>query len=364
MSDQGSDDKTEEPTEKKLRDAAEKGDVAHSREAPLFAGLLAALVVCTLVLRDGAGKVVDVLGRVLDDAGSHDLRSGADVAALAAPMAEAAAEFLLPIALIFAAAGIAISCAQGMPTIALDRVMPNWSKVSPASGMARLFGKHGFVEVGKAVLKLVIVGGAVFLLLHAEQDTMIDAMFVEPGGLPDRILGVLVRLLSGVATAFVVLAGIDFIWTRFAWRNRMKMSRQEVKDEMKQSEGDPIVRAKRRSVALDRARRRMIAEVPRATLVIANPTHYAIALRYVRGEGGAPVVLAKGTDLIALKIREIAEENGISVIENKPLARSMYDRVEVSQAIPPEFYKAVAEIIHHVQTKHARAPGQKQAVLS
>lgn len=364
MSEGSSDDKTEEPTEKKLREAAEKGDVPHSREAPLLGALCAALLVSALLMRDGALKVAGVLSRVLDDAGSWTVGSGADVALLVTPLLQAAAEFLIPITVVFAAAGIGISCAQGLPSVVLDRVTPKWSKVSPVAGLARLFSKTGAIEVGKSVLKLVIIGGVVTLLLRAEQDTMVDAMFVEPGGLPDRILAMLVRLLSGVATAFVVLAALDFVWTRVAWRNRMRMSRQEVKDEMKQAEGDPIVRAKRRSIRLDRARRRMMADVPRATLVIANPTHYAIALRYMRGEGGAPVVLAKGTDLIALKIREIAEENGVSVIENKPLARSMYDRVEVSQAIPPEFYKAVAEIIHYVQTKHARTPKQKQAVLS
>ncbi len=140
------------------------------------------------------------------------------------------------------------------------------------------------------------------------------------------------------------------------WRKRMMMTRQEVKDEHKQSEGDPAVKAKRRSLALDRRRRRMMADVPRATLVIANPTHFAIALRYKREEGGAPVVVAKGQDILALKIREIAGQHGIAVIENKPLARSMYDLVEVGELIPPEFYKAVAEVIHYVQSRDTRRP--------
>ena len=158
--------------------------------------------------------------------------------------------------------------------------------------------------------------------------------------------------------AYAVLAAVDLVWTRVKWRRDLRMSRQELKDEMKQSEGDPLMKAKRRSLALDRRRRRMMAAVPRATLVIANPTHYAIALRYVREEGGAPVVLAKGQDLIALKIREIAEGAGIPVIEDKALARSMYDHVEVSQLIPAEFYKAVAELIHFLQ---ARSPGRRPA---
>ncbi len=163
----------------------------------------------------------------------------------------------------------------------------------------------------------------------------------------------IVRLLSGCCVAYALVTGADIAWSRIKWRQDLRMTKQEVKDEMKSTEGDPIYKAKRRSIAMDRHRRRMMAAVPRATMVIANPTHYAIALRYVREEGGAPLVLAKGQDLIALKIREIAEAAGIPVIEDKALARSMYNHVEVSKMIPAEFYKAVAEVIHFLQ---ARAP--------
>jgi flagellar biosynthetic protein FlhB len=137
----------------------------------------------------------------------------------------------------------------------------------------------------------------------------------------------------------------DLVWSRLFWQRELRMTRQEVKDEHKQSEGDPILKARMRSLARDRSRRRMIAAVPRATLVIANPTHFAVALRYVREEGGAPLVVAKGQDLVALKIRHVAEENGIPVIEDKLLARSLYESVQVDKIIPSQFYKAVAEII-------------------
>jgi flagellar biosynthesis protein FlhB len=157
-----------------------------------------------------------------------------------------------------------------------------------------------------------------------------------------------------------VLVAADVLWTRFKWRSDLRMTKQEVKEEHKQAEGDPHVRARMRSIARDRARRRMIAEVPRATVVITNPTHFAIALRYVRAEGGAPVVLAKGQDLLALKIREVAEAHEIPVVEDKPLARSLYDSVEVDQHIPPHLYRAVAEIIYYLHIRN-RVPlsGQK-----
>ena len=271
-------------------------------------------------------------------------------------MIQAASRFLIPILVAFVVAGLAVSFAQGMPSVVLSRIQPKLSKISPAAGLGRLFSRTGAVEFGKNCVKLCIVALVLGVLLKSEQQSVTDALFLDPAALPDLMLKVMVRLLSGTATAFALVAGFDMVWTRLQWNKRMRMSRREIKDEHKQAEGDPIFKAKRRSVALDRARRRMLGDVTRATVVIANPTHYAIALRYVREEGGAPVVVAKGQDLIALKIREIAEGNRIEVIENKPLARSMYDHVEVSKPIPPQFYKAVAEVIHFIQSRKTAKP--------
>jgi flagellar biosynthetic protein FlhB len=153
-----------------------------------------------------------------------------------------------------------------------------------------------------------------------------------------------------------VLVAADLVWTRIFWLRDLKMTRQEVKDEMKQVDGDPIVKARLRSLARDRARKRMIAGVPRATFVVANPTHFAVALRYVKEEGGAPLVVAKGQDLIALKIRAIAAEHDIPIIEDKLLARSLYKAVEVDKMIPPEFYKAIAEVVFFLFSRRGNEP--------
>jgi flagellar biosynthetic protein FlhB len=186
-----------------------------------------------------------------------------------------------------------------------------------------------------------------------QRNNLVGAMAIDPEAIPELVLTTAMRLLSVVCVVTVLLLAADLIWARAHWRRELRMSKQEVKDEMKRSEGDPLKKAKLRSLALDRLRKSMIAAVPKATLVIANPTHYAIALRYVKEEGGAPLVLAKGQDLIALKIREIAEKNAIPVIEDKLLARSMYDSVEVDRTIPPEFYRAVAQLIHFLYGKSA-----------
>jgi flagellar biosynthetic protein FlhB len=186
----------------------------------------------------------------------------------------------------------------------------------------------------------------VAVLVRTDAWRGVNAMFTDPIQIPELTLMLTVRLLTAVCIATVLLVVADLMLVRFQWRRDLKMSKQEIKDEHKQAEGDPLVKARMRSLARDRARRRMIADVPRATIVLANPTHYAIALRYVREEGGAPVVVAKGQDLIALKIREIAETHGIPVVEDKPLVRSMYDSVEIDQQIPPEFYRVVAELLY------------------
>jgi flagellar biosynthetic protein FlhB len=235
----------------------------------------------------------------------------------------------------------------------LRRIQPDLSRLSISNGWHRIFGIPGLIEFLKALFKFMTVSCVVVMLLRSEQEHIVNAVFDDPNILPEVIVAMLVRLLATVAATILVLAAADLVWARIHWRRQLRMSRQEVKDELKQMEGDPLVKMRLRSLALDRSRKRMIASVPRATLVIANPTHYAIALRYVREEGGAPLVLAKGKDLIALKIREIAEAHDIPIIEDKALARSMYDSVEVDKMIPVEFYRAVAEVIHLLNTRRA-----------
>jgi flagellar biosynthetic protein FlhB len=349
---------TEEPSEKRLHDSIESGDTPHSREVTLFASLFAALLFFSFFLRSNARRLVVVLQNLLDQSGQYQVGAGRNAVHLIDACLRAEFAFLLPAVVLFVVMALVAAFGQNPPQISPGRLAPKWERVSPLDGWSRLFSIRGFTELLKNLVKLFIVGGVAFGVLKSEAGAAIATIMSDPAGLVDHILGVAGRLLGGVTMAVFVLAAADLVWSRLHWKRSLRMSRQDLKDEMKQLQGDPMVKARQRSIALERARKRMMAAVPGATMVIANPTHYAIALRYVREEGGAPKVVAKGQDLIALKIREIAEEHGIPVIEDKALARSMYDRVEVDMMIPAEFYRVIAELIHFLNRTGAAVPTQ------
>jgi flagellar biosynthetic protein FlhB len=340
--------KTEEATEKKISDAIEKGNVPFSREAGPFASFVGLLIITSLFMAGGVMDIRVSLQRFIDDPGQWPLENGADAVRLFASVGSDTVGLLLPFVLILAVAGIASSLLQNPPQIVVDRIQPKLSRISLSKGWTRVFGAHGQVEFVKAAFKLGAVALLAIVLMRAAQYDMLNAMFMEPYAIPELMRSMAVRLICAIIVATIVLVAADLVWARIFWQRELRMTRQEVKDEHKQVDGDPIIKARMRSLARDRARKRMMAQVPRATLVITNPTHYAVALRYVREEGGAPLVVAKGQDLIALKIREIATAHGIPLVEDKLLARSLYEKVQVDQLIPPEFYKAVAKIVMYL----------------
>ena len=337
--------KTEAPTEKRVRDAIEKGDIPFSREAPVFASILGFLLALAFFARGQAAQLAQDLSPLLDEPRGFRLETGEDATMLLHQVALATGRFLLPFLVLLCACSLAASLLQNLPRFVGDRIAPKWSRVSPMAGFSRIFGMQGQVEFLKSVVKFLSVTVVALLLLRSERTRAVNAMFVDPSQLPELILTLSIRLVAAVAIAIIVIVAGDLVWSRLRWQRSLRMSHQDIKDEHKQTEGDPSVKARLRSLAQDRARNRMLANVDRATVVIANPTHFAIALRYEPTENPAPLVLAKGQDLIALRIRAIAEEKGIAVIEDKPLARSLYDAVQVDQTIPAEFYRAVAQIL-------------------
>lgn len=347
-----SDDKTEEPTEKRLRDSVERGRIPFSREAPLFASLAAALVALIFVIPGRAGALLAGLIGLIDDPAGWRIERAEDILALSGPLVGAAAEFLWPTVVLLMAAGVVASVAQGAHSIVPERLMPDLARISPRGGVRRMFGARGWTEFLKSLVKLtavIVVAGA---MLVGQKALLLSAMEADPGTLPQRILDLTVKTIAAVLVATLAVASADLVWSRILWRRDNRMSKHELKEELKQAEGDRMIKARLRSLRLDRSRRRMLSAVPRATMVIVNPTHYAVAMRYVRAEGGAPVVVAKGADLIALKIRAIAEDYAIPVVEDQPLARSLHAAVDVDRPIPAEFYRAVAEIVHLIQQRN------------
>ncbi len=348
-------EQTEEATPKKIEDALKKGQTPVSRELGTFASLLAFLAALTLLAPEGTHTLATTLARLHDDAGGFALGDGADATAIFVEVYRAMAVFLFPIVGLLALAGVVASLAQNAPRIVGERIEPKLERISVMAGFKRIFGSHGLVEFLRSLFKFTVVGAIAFYLLMGELPAAIRAVFVDPSLLPSHLLAVSTRLVAAVCAATILLVLADLIWTRFKWRRDLRMTRRELRDEFKNSEGDPIVKARIRSAQKDRSRRRMLTAVPRATVVIANPTHYAVALHYERGAGGAPTVLAKGVDLVALKIREIAEANAVPVVEDPPLARALYAAVDVDRTIPEEFYRAVASVLHYVYSRPVRA---------
>lgn len=346
--------KTEDATEKKVRDAVDKGNIPSSREALLFASFVATLVYLVFVV---SGNVMDLAGFLsvfLEKPEEWPISTAEDVGALYRIVFIEIARSVSIVLILLVLAGLGASMLQNMPQFVGERIRPQASRISPAKGWTRLFGAAGLVEFLKALAKLSLTVIVVVYALKGVHATLLAGMLTPPGNFTITIRDIAVQIVFAITFVMGVIAVADLVWQKFHWRQELRMTRQEVKDEMKQSEGDPIIKSRLRSLARDRARQRMLAAVPRATLVIANPTHYSIALRYVRDQDAAPIVLAKGQDLVALKIREIAEAHGVPVFEDVALARSMYKQVSVDSMIPPQFYQAVAELVRVVYGKGQR----------
>ena len=348
--------KTEDPTEKKIRDAVEKGNLPFAKEVPVVSSLLAILVFMIFLAQPAVVELGGFLSMFLERPEAWSLATEHDAVLLYRHVFLEVAKLLAGLMALLIAAGIAGSIFQNTPSVVFDRIQPKLSRISPKEGWSRLFGQKGLAEFAKSLGKLIFAGAVLAFSLREAQTRLLSGMITQPEAFGSVIRDITIEILISITVIMVAIAIIDLLWSRFHWFQDLRMTKQEVKDEIKQSEGDPIMKARLRSLQRDRARQRMMSDVPKATLVIANPTHYAIALRYVREETSAPVVLAKGQDLMALKIREIAEEHDIPVFEDVTLARSMYNQVSVANVIPPQFYQAVAELVRVLYSSKA-APG-------
>lgn len=353
---QDKDSKTFAPSEKRIADARKKGDVPMApemRQAAMFLGLI---VVTGGLGAHAASSLAGSLARIWGRA--DDFMFNPDGAqSFGGYILGELAGGLLP--LLGALFGFALlgGLAQGRPMLSFSRIAPKFSKINPVSGVKRMFGAQGLFEFAKTLAKLVVVatiGTLVLIPFLPGFETMVG---IGPATIADLSQQMIMQVLVIVVVLVAVIAAADFFYQRYSWTKKNMMSLKDMKDEHKEQEGDPKIKGKMRQIGMQRSRKRMMAAVPSATVVITNPTHYAVALKYDHGAMAAPIVVAKGTDAIALKIREIATANGVPLVENRPLARALHASAEIDHPIPLEHYQAVAEVISYV-LKLARGGGQ------
>jgi flagellar biosynthesis protein FlhB len=338
-------DKTEDPTQKRLDDAQDRGDVAKSHEVNTWFMIAGA----TLVLSTFSGSIGGIqlpLRNLI--ANSWMFRAdGPGLMALVHNLEYALIAALGVPLLMLALTAIAGNMVQHRLVWSAESLKPKFSKISPAAGAKRIFGKQAAANFAKGVFKLIALGAVMTAILWPERHRLESMMHFDPAEILGVTTSLTLQLMGAVVAMLAVVAIADYFFQYRQWYERQKMSLQEMKEEFKQSEGDPQVKGRIRQLRQARMRKRMMAAVPKASVIITNPTHYAVALSYERGMS-APVCVAKGVDLIALKIREVAGQHDIPIVENVPLARALYATVEIDDEIPVEHYHAVAEIIGYV----------------
>ncbi|WP_029011646.1 flagellar biosynthesis protein FlhB [Niveispirillum irakense] len=355
MSEQPDDSqKTEEPTERKLEEARKRGDLPTSRDVGAALLVLAAAILAGGL---GPGLATDLMALFLplvENPGDILLANPSDAFALVGQLAGQVGLVLLPAAALLIGAGLLGAVGQGSVVVAGERIEFKLNRISPLAGLKRLFSLRTLVEFLKGLAKVVAITFA-FVLVVGPAVRQAEAMALSDAAtMPGMLVDVTVKLLLAVLVVSIIIAILDVLWQRLSWRRQQRMSLQEIKDEFRQAEGDPHVKARLKQLRRDRARNRMFAELPTATVVITNPTHFAVALRYDLSKAPAPVCVAKGQDMVALRIRETATKHEVPIVENPPLARALHKAVEIGEEVQPEHYVAVAELISYVLNLKAK----------
>ena len=339
-------ERTEDPTQKRLDEALERGDVVKSQEVNTWFVLAGA----TLILLSFSGSMGSGITAMLRGLVAQAHQIPVDGRGLTRTMERLGLEIIAAIAIPFALlmlAAVVGNMIQHRLVWSGESLKPKLSKISPAAGFKRLFSKLALANFIKGLVKLALLGAIMTALLWPKRDQLDGLVTMDPAIVLVLTKTLSLEVLGTVVAVLAIVAAADYLFQYRQWYERQKMSVRELKEEFKQTEGDPAIKAKIRQLRSNRMRKRMMAAVPKASVIITNPTHYAIALQYDRGMN-APVCLAKGLDNIALKIREVAAEHRIPVIENPPLARALHATVEIDEEVPPEHYKAVAEVIGYV----------------
>ncbi|MBT5373083.1 MAG: flagellar biosynthesis protein FlhB [Rhodospirillaceae bacterium] len=346
---EGEDDsqKTEDPTQKRLSEGRKKGQVATSREVNHWLIITAGTLLIMMYVPGMMRNISELLSRFIESPGQLPA-DFANLRGLMKGLVLSMMQIMLVPIIFMIAVALATGLLQHGLIFSVEKIKPSLEKISLLKGLKRMFSLNSIMEFLKGILKLSIVAtvGTVMMLPEFDKLALVPQM-----DLPD-VLGLIhelaIKLLIGVVSIVTVIAGLDFAYQKFQFMKQMRMSKQEIKDEYKQSEGDPMVKSRLRQIRAERARQRMMAEVPDSDVVITNPTHFAIALKYDQLTMEAPLCIAKGADEVALRIRAVAKEHDITIVENPPLAQALFAGVEINEEIPEEHYKAVAEIIGYV----------------
>lgn len=350
-------DRTEAATPRRIIRAREEGNVAVSRELPAFASLAAAVLALAMLGPSLARQLTAELAGFLAHAGTIDLTRQAP--AIIGSALGSALRAVAPIAGAALVAGTATAFLQSGFLLRTAALIPDPTILSPGRWLRRVLSPEGLLEQAKAIAKLVVLGLATWTVLD-NVPALADAAFVTPGDLVALAEKDIFSVLGPVLVALAAASVLDQLWVRLRHARALRMSREEVRQELKETEGDPEIKSRLRQIRKARAKGRMLGAVKKATVVVTNPTHYAVALAYQRGIEGAPRVVAKGVDALAVRIRKIAKENHVPIIANPPLARALY-RIELDAEIPPEHYKAVAELIAYIWRLGAGTPGARAA---
>ena len=347
--------KTEDPSQRRLEQAREKGQVARSQEINHWFMILAMTIILGVFGRSVVVGISDSLYRFIERPHAIHLDMGQLRATLADLGWQLGLAVLVPVVIMVLLALLAGFSQNGL-LISFESVKPKLEKLSPMKGLKRLFSTRSLVDFLKGVAKISIVAAVVVVLLWPEWRILPNLASFEAEQVLNLLLVLSMRVLIGVLSVMTVIAALDFLYQRQQHTKQLRMSRQELKDEYKQTEGDPMIKGRLRQIRMERARKRMMAAVPEADVIVTNPTHFAVALKYDPERMQAPILVAKGADSMALRIREIAKEHNVPIVQNPPLSRALYDGVDLDQEVPAEHYKAVAEIIGYVMRLKGKLP--------
>jgi flagellar biosynthetic protein FlhB len=355
------DDKTEEPTPRKLEQAREKGDIIYTPEV----GTALSLIALTAVVSFMAGPIASQMAHAFIGFLATPEQFSTQPSALEAILGQIGLKLLAIFGLMcltLAGAGVAARYIQDKPTFTSEKLQPKLEKLNPMEGFKRVFGKAAFASFLKSLAKLGVVGGVMLWALWPKDSTLENMSLLDVAALLPYVQNRVVAMLMALAGASALIAVIDYVFTRQSFMKRQRMSRREIKEEHRQQDGDPMVKAKLRQIRIQRSRQRMMQNVPQASVIITNPTHYAVALKYDPIQTPAPICVAMGVDAVAFRIREVAEEHEIPIVEDPPLARALFATAELDQPIPKEHYEAVAKVIGFIM-RLARRRGRRRSSL-